>query len=345
MHHTIVIVKEVPVRRISALIGAAALLTAALAGCTFSGADGGCATGYDAGDASSAVSATGAVAVSGEAGKAPKVTFPTPLIARDPQVSVLDAGSGEPIVPGSNVDYEYSVFFGATGEQLAATGYGATDSQPNRSIANLSDSIGGALKCAQVGDRLALVTPASDAFGAGTLQGNGIDDDDTLILVIDIVASYLGKADGVNQLPQDGMPTVVTAVDGTPGISVALVEEPTATRIATIKAGGGATVAEGDTAILHYSAWYWPAAIGDEPESLQSTWDADPPKAATASVASIADGGGLPAGVVSALTGAKVGSQLLVVIPPGDDGFGTDVQGVDATRTTIWVIDLLGVRK
>ena len=30
-------------------------------------------------------------------------------------------------------------------------------------------------------------------------------------------AAYLGKADGFNQLPKDGMPTVVTAVDGTPG--------------------------------------------------------------------------------------------------------------------------------
>ena len=40
------------------------------------------------------------------------------------------------------------------------------------------------------------------------------------MVVIDVTAAYLGKADGFNQLPKDGMPTVVTAVDGTPGITV-----------------------------------------------------------------------------------------------------------------------------
>jgi peptidylprolyl isomerase len=47
----------------------------------------------------------------------------------------------------------------------------------------------------------------------------------------------------------------------------------------------------------------------------------------------------------AALVGAKVGSQVLVVIPP-KEGFpsGSAPTGVDAKSTLIMVIDVLGIK-
>jgi len=52
----------------------------------------------------------------------------------------------------------------------------------------------------------------------------------------------------------------------------------------------------------------------------------------------------LPVGFYKALIGAKVGSQVLVVIPP-KDGFGSSSSafGFSDTDTVIMVIDVLGI--
>jgi FKBP-type peptidyl-prolyl cis-trans isomerase len=55
-------------------------------------------------------------------------------------------------------------------------------------------------------------------------------------------------------------------------------------------------------------------------------------------------GRGLPTGLLQSITGQKVGSQILVVVPPAfgfPDGSAPD--GVDTTATLVYVIDILGV--
>lgn len=326
-------------RRIPALLGAAALVAAALAGCT-PAADGGCAPVYASGDASSLISATGKV------GSTPTVEFPTPLIVKKSQVTTLEAGKGAPIATGSQVDYDVSMFLGATGDQLSATGYDKTSFQ--RSASGLSDnSLSTALDCAKVGERLALATTAGEvkaAFQEGSFEQANIDDDATIVLVVDVAASYLGKANGVNQLPKDGMPTVVTAVDGRPAIAVGLVSPLKKTTASTIKAGGGATLKTDDSAVLAFSAWVWPSD-GSDPTPFSSTWDAG--QAVSFALTNSADGTGLPKGIIDNLIGQKVGSQVLIVLAPGDDSFSPDAlpTGITADSTVVFVFDLLGVQK
>ena len=89
-------------------------------------------------------------------------------------------------------------------------------------------SLSVAFECATVGSRVAVVSTweeAKDAFDADAARSF---DDDATVVVVDRRRSdgYLGKADGFNQLPVDGMPTVVTAVDGTPGITVPAPDQP-----------------------------------------------------------------------------------------------------------------------
>lgn len=306
-------------RKIPALFAATALV-ATLSACTASGpaAIDGCTPAYDAGDSARLVTATGAL------GSAPDVDFPTPLVTDGAQRATLEAGEGTPAAEGSQVAADFTIYAGSAVTPLGGTAYDTTS--PTLVSAVTDSAVQAALICAQAGERFALTMTAEQGYGAGTLEANGIADDDTLVFVFDVSAIYLGRADGVNQLPVDGMPIVVTAVDGTPGISVPSSAPPAELQTATIKLGGGATVAEGDVIVAHYSVWNWPAA-GGEATASSSSWSEG--TAATFTVSSDE----LPEGFLAAVTGATVGSQLLVVSPPASEG----------SANTIMVIDVLGI--
>ncbi|MEO5919610.1 MAG: hypothetical protein ABIQ01_00560 [Pseudolysinimonas sp.] len=323
--------------RAAALVGAVALLTASLAGCSAIPGFGGCTPAFTSGATSSIVTATGKI------GRTPDVDFPTPLVVSEPEVSRIEVGDGPAVKRDGQVDYAVTYYNGETGELLGATGYGSIDSDdpPARSAVGLDDyAISDAFECVSVGDRLALASTAGQAFGEGEA---GIPDDTVLVLVIDVLDTFLGKADGFNQLPQDGMPVVVTAVDGTPAISVTGVQKPESTRVATIKGGDGVTARDGDTVHVHVRVWTWPVSGTDEPEQFADTW-ADRRQSYDMILADDATNP-IPPGVLDAVRGAKVGSQLLIVIPPGPDSYATPPQGLDADSTMIWVVDILGTQK
>lgn len=302
--------RPVLARSLTAVV-AAVLVTGTLAGCTGFSIDGGCEPAFESGDASTIVSA------SGDVGDAPAVEFPTPLISSDVERSVTTAGSGEPAGPGAAVVYSYVYFIGETGEALNAS-TSAISTADDRKLA-----FGEALECATPGSRIVLTGPAEkiDAQYAGNTE--------TLVAVIDVQSVFLAKANGVNQLPQDGMPTVVTAVNGEPGITLTYQAAPDESRISTIKAGGGATAKDGDQVVLHVRLWTWPDGVGSTPTlEAGDTWAAGTP-----SVVDLSEDVVTNKVLYDAVEGSKVGSQLLVVLAP-------ETEGGDAT---VFVIDILGI--
>jgi peptidylprolyl isomerase len=330
-------VKEVSVRRIPALLGAAALLAATLAGCT-AAPFGGCQPAYESGDASTLVTATG------KAGSEPTVKFPTPLVAgAQPEATIVTPGDGAVIPVGAQVDYDFTLFDGKSGQELGKSGYDGT--QFTRLGTGLKgDSVSKGLSCATVGSRIAVVSTWKQAKAAFSADASdSLDDKTTVVVVIDVLSAYLGKADGFNQLPKDGLPTVVTAVDGTPGITVLAATAPKKTEIGLIKGGDGATLKADDKAVVQYALWTWPSTPGDEPPQIGTTWTDH--RAVTLALTSIAKGGGVPDGLLKALIGARVGSQVLVVLPPGDDSFPTGQGPAADDSTYIFVVDVLGIQK
>jgi peptidylprolyl isomerase len=328
--------KEGSVRRLPALLTAAALATVlassltACAGIPGIPGFGGCEPYYESGDTSELVTATGSGKTS-----PPDVEFPTPLIAVTPEVSTLIKGEGDPIPHRGTVDLRLSVYEGATG--LEITNSHDTEAGFVRYVAGGDDrALVRAVQCAQVGERLVLTATARQILGDSVVENpqNGVNPDDTMVLVYDIIASYLGKADGINQLPQDGMPNVVTAPDGRPGITVPATEAPEELRVATVKAGGHETVEDGDNVVVQFSTFTWPAP-GDVVNEVDSSWDGVPITVTVDEDATASATEGVPPVAAAQLVGTKVGSQLLVVIPPDD------VSG----ETLIVVIDVLGIQK
>ena len=306
-------------RPLTALI-AATLVTGALAGCSGVSFGGGCTPEVPSGDASSTVVAKGAV------GEEPSIEFPTPLIVDSAERSVLTEGDGEVIGNYTTVAVELTVLNAATGEVLEATPYADFDTRALFTSGQSQGVFGDALLCTTVGSRIALVAPAemfSNEFDPTTdLSG------DSLVVVVDVLGDWLGKANGFNQLPLDGMPTVATAVEGTPGVSVSTQVPPTTVRAETVKAGGGAEISEGDIAIIHIRAWSW-SADGSVTLTALDSWAGNAPYRAVVDPSTTDTT--IPTEVYDNLVGTKVGSQLMVVVPGGNDG------------ATIYVVDALGI--
>jgi peptidylprolyl isomerase len=333
------------VRRRPALLSAltaAALVAVALAGCAPQGRGpgnqpAGCTPELPSGDASSIVKASGT-------GDGLKAKFPTPIVAKSSQATVLKAGHGTAAQKGSQVEFSFSVFDAETGKSIGAstTLLGAGDkvtlSSSDGSTVKVKSALTDALVCAQDGARIAVASTAQK-LGIGSLQQYGISDSGSVVTVIDVTSTYLAKADGVNQLPKDGMPNVITAVDGQPGIVLQELTKPTTARSELVKAGGGTVLKKGRNAVVKYTAWSGPTGGGKATviSSLDS-WSAG-----QAAEVPLSSKSGLPSKVVSSLVGQKVGSQVLVVLPP-KDGFaaGSAPTGVDSGTTLIFVIDILG---
>lgn len=302
--------------RKSAALFLAVGVTAALSGCAGVGAPGDCTPINQSGAASRLVE------VSGTVGVEPRATFPTPVLAEDLQTRVVTAGEGEQLQDGDVADIHGVVYDGRTGQQISTTGFGE---QQARVLVAEGDVIGQSLQCQRVGARSVTIIPNE----AG----------ETRILVADIMRSFPGKAEGMPQLLEAGFPSVVTAPDGTPGITVPRNTAPPAELMfQELRLGDGAEVEEGDIVVVQFTGIIW------ETENVfRSTWN---PPAGTME----AQAPGLPANVIAderafgpgfaeALIGQPVDSQVIVVIPPDPE----NTAGIPAGTTMVIVFDVLGI--
>lgn len=311
------------VRRLGgALIGVA--LTAALTGCA-TGANGlsvsGCRPEATTGRAAQSVTATGA--------KKPTVQFDTPQHVSTTQVATLRRGTGAPIEASQEIVADFMILNATTGKVVTAT--------PYTTIAKAAAFVVGtvpvrglrkALVCAQVGERLAAVIPPKDGFAAANRPA-AVGAKDSIVVVADIRRAYLARADGVNQVMAGGLPAVVLAPDGRPGITVPKTDPPKQLVVANLKKGSGAVLKASDTAVVHYTGVVW-----KDNSVFDSSWKNGAPVAIplTQTVK----------GFRKALTGQQVGSQVLAVLPPSE-GYGSKDQGtIPGNSTLVFVVDVLG---
>ena len=260
-------------------------------------------------------SASDSVKVSGDVGEAAEATFDTPIAPEDLEVTVLDEGDGEAVEAGEFISYAMTAYNGETGEPLATVGYEPGELLPSQLSA---DTIQGQVfGCGHVGKRVVAAFPATESAGSE-------------VYVLDLLGTVPTAASGDAQEPVAGMPTVKLADDGAPSITIPEGEAPTETEIATLKQGDGYEIKKGDYALIQYTGVRW-----SNGETFDSTWDGGAPIAYPTT--------NYVAGFQKALEGQKVGSQVLVVIPPAEGyGEGTineeDLKG----ETIVFVVDILG---
>jgi len=298
------------------VIVSAGLLITALTACSSGTASSGDCP--PSGDASKLVEATG------DFGTEPEVSFPTPIKSDTTQATTIIAGDGPAVETDDLVRLSWAVYDGETAEPIQAY-----PSEPGYfALSQLPEQLAEGLTCQRAGARVAMVVPASALQQAGAASD---EKKDTVVVVADIDQVIPSKATGADRpIVESGFPSVVTAPDGTPGLTIPKSDPPTQLKVATLKQGDGPTVKKDDTLIVQYSAALW-----KEQRVYDSTWSQGTPK-------SFPLEGNLP-GVTQALTGKQVGSQILIVIPPklayGEDGSNA----VPANSTVIYVVDILGI--
>ncbi len=311
-------------RAASAFLAAAALL-GGLSACYVGPSTTDCVPGASSGNASDSVRARGAVL------SQPTVSFPTPLRPATTEASTLVSGTGEPILGDQYVSGYLSIFNGTTGDLLDQSNYGSGAASSFVIDRLPIEGLKKGLQCSEVGSRVAVVIPGDEAFSDDNRPA-GVAAGDSLVVVVDFKDAYLGRAQGTAQMAQPGMPSVVLAPDGRPGITVPQSAPPEELRVSTLIAGNGRTAEEGDSVLVNYTGVLW-----DTGEVFDSSWENGAPI-----TVQLTDGQAI-SGFLGAVTGKKVGDQVLAVIPP-DQGYGDQATGsIPADSTLVFVIDILGI--
>jgi hypothetical protein len=306
---------------LSATLSVAAAAALLLAGCSASGPDAGgtaspsasatdlCSVAAPSGDASDAVTVDGTVGTESTA------TFAFPLDITELQRTVLTEGSGDPVQSGQLVSYALTAFSADTGEKLGSVGYAEGEVLPTQLSAD--NVLGQVIGCATPGTRLVATFPATDS-AAGE------------VYVFDFLKTVPDAAWGAEQPPVAGMPTVELDDSGAPTITVPDTDAPTAVQLADLKVGDGPVVASGDTVLVQYTGVKW-----SDGSVFDSSWDKGAPVSFQTT--------GVVEGFKQALEGQKVGSQVLVVVPP-EFGYGASEGNELQKETLVFVVDILGVQ-
>ncbi|WP_243074709.1 FKBP-type peptidyl-prolyl cis-trans isomerase [Microbacterium sp. SS28] len=304
-------------RKIPAALAVLGLAAVGLAGCALP-------AGYD--DCSRTASdgtATDLVTVSGESGATPDIAVPTPFHVESASFADLAQGEGPTISGGAQaLVLDMQIVSGETGDIVYQSPYDGDLSRVTSfdQWVQAVPAFESALACATEGSRtvVALAPGDIEAEAAASL---GLAEDESAVAVVDIQKVFLPHAQG-SLVYNDarGLPTVVRAPDGRPGILVPDADAPEEVAAQTLIKGTGEVVTGDQPIRVHYTEVSW-----DSSSVTNSTWDGAP---ATETLDHLVPG------AAKVLEDVTVGSQLLVVLPAKDGETGS---------ARVFVIDILGV--
>ncbi len=275
------------------------------------------------------------IAVSGAFGN-PTVTIPSINPPAGLQVQHLINGHGTLIAKGdlAVADLTAYTWSGKTTKKISDL---STGKPQGLAVGSTIPGLDKSLEGSRVGSRLLITIPPKDGFGSQGDSSLGVTGKDTLVFVVDVLGSYqkTASAHGTREaVSGTGLPTVGTASPGTaPSIHIPATTPSTTLQVKTLIQGTGPVVKKGQLLIAQYEGVIWRTG-----KVFDSTWESGTPtdfQIGTGQVIKGWDDG---------LVGKRVGSQVLLVVPP-TDGYGTSGSssaGIKGTDTLVFVVDILG---
>ena len=276
-------------------------------------------------------SALDKVQISGGIGTKPTIDFTGALSAKKIETKILSEGNGPSFGGKQYLKFDYTILNGTTKANLGQSKYDGTGGEAQFLTAGNAVDICHALSGVKQGSRVAIILPAGVAGSQDTDQLKATD---SVLFVIDVNKVYLQGTSTNVKSTESGMPSVVFAPDGTPGVTIPKVAAPTSFKSNMLLDGSGETISLGDTVTLNYSGFLWESG-----NVFDSSWSNGKPEQFQIT------NGGLIEGFVKALVGAKLGSKMVVVIPPA---LGYGAQGnstIPGNATLVFVIEVLGIDK
>lgn len=289
------------------------------------------------------------ITVSGKFGAEPKVTIPEKLLpGKKLVVTTPIKGTGPKIADGDTM-YVKFVFFSwgkdasdengkkSTNKKIGSS-YEQQQGQQDRPLVVGKSGLKGldkGLIGQTAGSRVLLQIPPSQGFGDQASQ-YGMDKNDSVVMVVDVQAA-VGKNAAPQGTPQKlddkNLPKVEDQGAGkAPKVTIPKVDAPDKLVVKTLVQGTGPALAKNDEAVVNYQGQIWKGG-----KVFDSSWQSGMPAKFP-----IGTGGTVP-GFDKGLTGAKVGSRLMLVLPP-KEGYGKDgneAAGIKGTDTLVFIVDIL----
>jgi peptidylprolyl isomerase len=308
-------------RRIALILATPLLAVGVLAGC-----------GTSAGS-----SATPTVKVSGAFGQAPVVSIPSAKAGSNLVVKTVIQGNGPAFTTTDAFIGNYALYvWSGTTHRLAQSSF--KTKTPALIAGQLLPGLEKALIGKKMGSRVLAVIPPAQGFGASGNPSAGIKGTDTLVFVVDMVKAFPGNASVSGKTISSGggsLPTVTAVPGQQPTIKMPSGKPPSTLVVKPLIQGTGPTVTKGQTVVVQYVGAIWQTG-----KVFDASWTRHQPFGFTI--------GATPSQVIpgwdQGLLGQKVGSRLLLVIPPAD-GYGktgNSQAGITGTDTLVFVVDILG---
>ncbi len=258
------------------------------------------------------------VKVSGAFGKSGTATCSKPLQAAGVQRTIVTTGTGKTTTQGEKVDTVLSAFVGSTGKALGTTPVSLVVDD-----AKMIPAFNDGIACVPLGSRVVVTVPAKQMYGASGNPSLGITANDTVVIVTDV----LGINKPLTAAPwTKNVPKVTFNAAGVPKVVLPGGKPSPILELKVLRKGTGAVVGSGDQVTLNYQGTSW-----DTGKIFDQSYGKAPATFGTDQVV---------AGFGAALVGQKVGTRLIVTIPPkyayGDKGSGQALSG----QTLVFVIEI-----
>ncbi|MBT2456813.1 FKBP-type peptidyl-prolyl cis-trans isomerase [Streptomyces sp. ISL-86] len=277
--------------------------------------------------------------VKGEAGQKAEITVPKGEPSGKFVVSTLKEGSGAVIKKDDLVVTKYTGKIWKSGKDL--TGSYDKDGSPlvvpagsQTIVPMFSESVLGK----KVGSRVLVVAPPEAAFGAQGQPQLGVGPTDNLIFVLDIDSIMPKKAEGTQAPIPSDLPQVKADKDEAATITIPKNDPPKELVDKVLIEGKGPEIKSGQTVYMQYSGAAWKPNEGKDAAKLFDTsWKTGAP------FSTVIGQGQVIEGWDKGLVGKKVGSRVLLVIPP-EQAYKDQAKGEDlpANSTLVFVVDIVG---
>jgi peptidylprolyl isomerase len=269
-----------------------------------------------------------AVKVTGPMSQAPKVRFTAPIAFAKTASKVVQPGPGTgPAVALSSLVTVKYVAINATDQNIFGSSWktksGSSTFYVNTVVKGFSDGIVGTHE----GDRVLIGSESQDAFGdTGNLPAT-VRPGDSVVFVVDIEKVF------PVQTPPADVPTLTYDAAGNPDKFTAdskTLKDPTSLGVYPIVTGPGPKVRSGDTVNVEYFGQIYPDG------KVFNAWTGQ-------SFSATLGAGQVIKGWDQGLVGQRVGSRVVLVIPPAL-GYGKkDQSGIPKNSTLVFTVQIVSV--
>ena len=276
------------------------------------------------------------VKFTGKVGEDPQVKFTDQLTSTKQESETLVKGDGPVVKQGDQVVVQVWIGNGYT-QKVASDSY--ADHAPQ--ILPVDDKISpiylDAVKGQTVGSRVVVATPADKLFGDTGNPSLKIGNKDVVVVMFDLLQKLLDKPQGAQRKAPGWAPSLVEKKGAPAGFDFKGTPAPDGTtlRSAVLQQGTGATVKKGQTIFARYLGEVYD---GKKPFDQNYTGGDGSPANFRIGVGQVVKGWD------KVLVGQKVGSRVIMAIPPklGYGTKGNSQAGIKGTDTLYFVVDVLG---